>query len=209
MQKKYNKHFERSDIHIFYEEWYTYCSTLHLSLLFLGMFDDVVCIHAPVSTHVKTSATRNQRNYSLALRRDRLFAINRNKITRCASDKSVQRIRPHRAQLHSRTTRKSGSSFTTVKKIWQNGLSSSLHFLGKEVGSAYRGSSPFSAPWNPWRNPYSSEDWNLPWFLQGSTNITQIPSSPLKPQPTGHECRKITTPTGAAATARPSIFGKR
>jgi hypothetical protein len=26
------------------------------------MFDDVVCIHAPVSTHVKTSATRNQRN---------------------------------------------------------------------------------------------------------------------------------------------------
>jgi hypothetical protein len=62
MQKKYNKHFERSDIHIFYEEWYTYCSTLHLPLLFLGMFDDVVCIHAPVSTHVKTSATRNQRN---------------------------------------------------------------------------------------------------------------------------------------------------
>jgi hypothetical protein len=61
------------------------------------MFDDVVCIHAPVSRHVRNSATRNQRNYSLALRRDRLFAINRNKITRCASDKSVPGIRPHRA----------------------------------------------------------------------------------------------------------------
>jgi hypothetical protein len=32
----------------------------------------------------------------------------------------------------------------------------------------------------------------------------------LKPQPTGDECRKTTTPTAAAAaTARPSIFGKR